>query len=813
MSTYTDLKNVVKETVTVNYDDRYTNQKVKLFNEENEFWGTYHGTLAGDATLKGMGIDSAKIENSTLKNVEISGCPQLDALSGMLSALKAGTAATTSYISAVVDANKSELEQKIDQIDTDYDKVRRYAQLITDLSDSVDAKVSALGQGIKTNAEDILAMGLAEKADYRALSGLVGRTAGDLSAQVSVELLSANTRIDELLLSCQSNLDTVEGCVKLANDVDDRRAIGDYNLSIWVHEIQNYVETVLSNATELSNLDTVMERLDEVTAIVDSAVSTVYDLSAEMAEYAGEIEGISSMAGMFDTRIDHCNSAIHVMNDTFNLFAVNMGTMLSSLVKRMDDFAADGAKQEDLELSVGNLVSCDSYISGVIDQKAFLSDLLTAAVEGDSTKTTIGLKPDLSVDVLTQHQDITGKQDTISDLADIRAGAADGKEAVSRDVIAVESSSVVKAYATAEATVKTWSGQTGFNTPYQNVFSGNCFKLDMQSFCGELLKTANVTGVPLQVRLDMIALTTTGYNGSARLMITKSGETAAFAESNVANVTSGSQTIFEFLDAEWQDAKGEYEFKLFNADGTAQITGTGIRYGSQHISVKGFAIGNNGGSYTAKAGCYAGSTSAYIRYYDAVKLATSATTLSGYGITDAKIENSNKITLGTSSITLGALATKSSVISSDINGNIPTSKIAGLGNLASKDSLVSSDIPAIDTSKVSGLGSFATKSSLVSSDIPTINTSKVSGLGSFATKSSLLSSEIPALNSTKISDLGTLANKSSITSGDISGSLKLAQLGGVAAALAPFKGLVYDDGYDVDIETVISALVQLANLT
>jgi 6-pyruvoyl-tetrahydropterin synthase len=75
MSTYTDLKNVVKETVTVNYDDRYTNQKVKFFNEENEFWGTYHGTLAKDFTLKGMGIDSAKIENSTLENVEISGCP------------------------------------------------------------------------------------------------------------------------------------------------------------------------------------------------------------------------------------------------------------------------------------------------------------------------------------------------------------------------------------------------------------------------------------------------------------------------------------------------------------------------------------------------------------------------------------------------------------------------------------------------------------------------------------------------------------------------------------------------------------------
>jgi hypothetical protein len=41
----------------------------------------------------------------------------------------------------------------------------------------------------------------------------------------------------------------------------------------------------------------------------------------------------------------------------------------------------------------------------------------------------------------------------------------------------------------------------------------------------------------------------------------------------------------------------------------------------------------------------------------------------------------------------------------------------------------------------------------------------------------------------------------------------LTQLAGLASALAPFKGLVYDDGYDVDLETVVSALVQLANLT
>ena len=39
MSTYTDLKNRVKETITVGFrpEDRVTTQKVRFYNEENEY--------------------------------------------------------------------------------------------------------------------------------------------------------------------------------------------------------------------------------------------------------------------------------------------------------------------------------------------------------------------------------------------------------------------------------------------------------------------------------------------------------------------------------------------------------------------------------------------------------------------------------------------------------------------------------------------------------------------------------------------------------------------------------------------------------
>ena len=62
MSTYTDTKNRIKETVNVSYhpgypDDRVSTQKVKFLNEENEYWGTFKGrSVLEDATISGSTI-------------------------------------------------------------------------------------------------------------------------------------------------------------------------------------------------------------------------------------------------------------------------------------------------------------------------------------------------------------------------------------------------------------------------------------------------------------------------------------------------------------------------------------------------------------------------------------------------------------------------------------------------------------------------------------------------------------------------------------------------------------------------------------
>ena len=70
MSTYTDLKNRVKETITVGFrpEDRVTMQKVRFYNEENEYWGSFSGSLSGKIDIYKGKLSSVDRYDSTLIN-------------------------------------------------------------------------------------------------------------------------------------------------------------------------------------------------------------------------------------------------------------------------------------------------------------------------------------------------------------------------------------------------------------------------------------------------------------------------------------------------------------------------------------------------------------------------------------------------------------------------------------------------------------------------------------------------------------------------------------------------------------------------
>ena len=73
MSTYTDLKNRVRETITVGFrpEDRVTAQKVRFYNEENEYWGSFSGNLSGKINISGGTLSSVDIYGSTLIDPKI----------------------------------------------------------------------------------------------------------------------------------------------------------------------------------------------------------------------------------------------------------------------------------------------------------------------------------------------------------------------------------------------------------------------------------------------------------------------------------------------------------------------------------------------------------------------------------------------------------------------------------------------------------------------------------------------------------------------------------------------------------------------
>lgn len=48
MSTYTDLHNRIKESIAVDSRTRITPQPVRMLNDQNEFWGTFVGTLSAN---------------------------------------------------------------------------------------------------------------------------------------------------------------------------------------------------------------------------------------------------------------------------------------------------------------------------------------------------------------------------------------------------------------------------------------------------------------------------------------------------------------------------------------------------------------------------------------------------------------------------------------------------------------------------------------------------------------------------------------------------------------------------------------------
>ena len=126
MSTYTDLHNQIKETLVVGYrpDDRMTTQKVKFVNKENEYWGTFKGSIvAEDPTFNGGTFNGVEINDSTLKGVtmETSDGHKIDIdtvandIQGMQQDIESLEAADK-QLDTKIDQTKADLDARIDGV-------------------------------------------------------------------------------------------------------------------------------------------------------------------------------------------------------------------------------------------------------------------------------------------------------------------------------------------------------------------------------------------------------------------------------------------------------------------------------------------------------------------------------------------------------------------------------------------------------------------------------------------------------------------------------------------------------------------------
>jgi hypothetical protein len=153
MSTYTDLKNTIKETVVVNYTDRATSQEVKFLNENNEYWGTFKGTTT---------LDSSEIVNSTLKNVKIIGADLEDVNIGPINLsevqtivedtnnlanglklsveqLSKSSFATIDELSTTIQSNHTYTQEKFNEVDTSIVNLdTKIDNTKTELDDKID---------------------------------------------------------------------------------------------------------------------------------------------------------------------------------------------------------------------------------------------------------------------------------------------------------------------------------------------------------------------------------------------------------------------------------------------------------------------------------------------------------------------------------------------------------------------------------------------------------------------------------------------------------------------------------------------------
>ena len=226
MSTYTDLHNRVKENVTVDYNNRITTQRVRLFNEQNEYWGT----LRGHVSAENINIVGGNLSGITLQDTILKGSV----------ALPDGI-------------NLHNMLKQVEQLSIDLEQVD--ANLNTEIASRKDA--IAKESGLRLSADD--AEQSLRIANVTSLKRDIEQTNTDFKRELSTLDIVLKHRDDDISSALSNTVDVriadeaairAEADDKLANNIIFLSTVGDY----------------LSDEIDTTNLNLRGEIIDRVTA-------------------------------------------------------------------------------------------------------------------------------------------------------------------------------------------------------------------------------------------------------------------------------------------------------------------------------------------------------------------------------------------------------------------------------------------------------------------------------------------------------------------------------------------------------------------
>lgn len=333
MSTYTDLHNRVKENIVVGYNDRITTQKVKFLNEENEYQGTFEGTLrAKNIDIAGGTLSNIHIVNAVLSNVSWEGGVNFETYGRELDQIR-------SNVNEITRNDIPALDDRIDNLigDLNIEKITRETadsnleNKILNSAHAIDVALNSLSNELTSQDRDISV---------------------DLSEYISTSINDLSNASKELDLSILSEIESVSSFLS---------AESDRKYDILTEKTKNLSDEVVDLKSNFASEVAWRIANDEALCIYIGNVSSTSELSDleilnKLADHAEDNkQTISELSTTVDNRIEHDKHYV-IFDDTIQSYPFKTKDFAINHYKlTLPDAKVYGYNDETKRIEVGSL--------------------------------------------------------------------------------------------------------------------------------------------------------------------------------------------------------------------------------------------------------------------------------------------------------------------------------------------------------------------------------------------------------------------------------------------------------------------------